>query len=162
MLVGLIKLGTKSSFTLPGISPPHGQIINALLNFPFEPFVDLWFPENSTAYLDTLSSIFEGLMLHLVPLGQEPLEETVFGGSIDELIIPIVLVLTKMAGHPLAQTIMKAKFMPNDIDRTKPLVELASVTGALVRSMSSIRLHQTKDLICELLVKILKGDCNSY
>ena len=162
MLKSLISLGIKSPVSLPGITPPHGQIINVLLNIPFDPFVDMWFPNNSIEYLDKLLLLFESLIQHLVPVGKEPMGETVFNSSIDELVIPITLVLTKMAGYPLSQERMKSRLMPMELERTKPLTELNSITGALVRAMSSIRLHQIKDIICDLLVKILSNDCNIF
>ena len=158
----IVKLGVKSRATTPQIEPPFNQIINNLLNFPVEEFVEIWLPNQSTDFLDQLTFIFDGLIKYLAPSGKEPLEEAVFGCSIDELVLPITMALTKMASNPIAKARMRTKFLPVNIDRAKPLNEGESITASFVRAMTSIRLYQIKDAICDLLIKLLDDDRNLF
>lgn len=141
------------------MSSPHIHGINALMNNPcFDS--SLWFPEGDYRILEVLLNIFEDSITRICPgVGQGP-EDKIFGSAVDQSLIPISILLKKLTFTDEARQIMRQRLMPADIDRTKHINEGPSVTAALIRSIADIRLSQTRDFICELMISLCEENSN--
>ena len=154
-----IHICLKSPLGSPKLGSPHLHAVNTLMNIPcLNP--DIWFPRNDYTFLNQLLDIFEESFKIMAPEKDSdvPDEEEIFGSSPDQALIPICLLLKKLTIIPDARKIIKDRLLPSNIDRTKPLTEGPLLTAVLIRAMASVRLHQTKDFMCDLLVSCFEDN----
>jgi hypothetical protein len=154
----MVRLFVDTPLSTPSLSGHHSHVINALLNFPMHSLVHLWFPENDYRLLDKLMAVFEDTFQFLMPEGDEPTDDEVFGSPVDEVCLPLILVLKKVAENPDCQKKMREQWLPANINRKQALTKGKSITACLIRSMSSIRFMQTRDLLCEMLLSLFNND----
>jgi Guanine nucleotide exchange factor synembryn len=154
-----IQICLTSPLGHPKLAPPHLHAVNTLMNIPcVNP--DIWFPQNDFAFLGQLLQIFEESFKIMAPEkdSDAPDEEEIFGSTPDQALIPICLLLKKLTIIPDARKKIKDRILPSNIDRTKPLSEGPMLTAALFRAMTSVRLHQTKDFMCDLMVSCFEDN----
>jgi hypothetical protein len=141
------------------MGPPHLHMINCLVNFPFDPFSHLWLPNGDLAFPKLILQILKDTVQVVAPeKGEEDLDETVFGYPIDQCLLMTLILLKKVSLNNEAREFIRNEMMPADIDRTKPLNQGPSFTAGLVRVMTSVRLLQTRDFLCDLLVSLCGGN----
>ncbi|KAI9193207.1 guanine nucleotide exchange factor [Polychytrium aggregatum] len=167
---GILKLfrATPISTTQP-LAPPHNHIVHALMNYPVreEPWSREWFPvsaeTNKTDYeaVVKLMDLLERMVtVAIPPRGRDDYDFDdgaleLQGNKLDDVLPPVILVLTSVAkeNHG-ARKLMRRRLMPEDIDRSKPLDRIETVTGRLIRFMTSISLPNVKvctgEFVCEL------------
>jgi hypothetical protein len=143
----------------PAMGPPHLHAINCLVNFPFDSLTHVWLPDSEMAVPKILVKILAETVQIVAPeTGEEDLDETIFGYPVDHCLLMTLILLKKIALNSSAKEYLKNEFMPHDIDRSKPLNKGTSFTAALVRVMTSVRLLQTRDFLCDLLVTLCDGN----
>jgi hypothetical protein len=117
----------------------------------------VWFPNQDLTLVQLLLDIFEECFRAMAPEGEFH-EEEMFGSPIDQACIPLLMVMKKLAQFKPARVMMRNMIMPADIDRTRPLTEGKTLSAAVIRSLSSILLSQTRDFVCELMIDLCDGD----
>jgi Guanine nucleotide exchange factor synembryn len=135
----------------PPLSSPHSDIINTLMNIPV---IDetLYFPENSMKALEVLLEIFSKSFQFIA--SEKDIPDDVFQAPNDQALIPLCIVLKKLAANSEAKAIMKSVMVPPNIDRTRNLTIGPGLTAALVRAMTSAYLSQTRSFLGELLLSL--------
>lgn len=158
-LSAVVRVCVMTKLKTPAMSGLHQHGINTMMNLPcINP--DIWFPKDDYSILNVLLDIFDESFRALsIPNDDHSIdEENIYGTTMDQALIPLCILLKKLTIIPEARERIKKRIMPVDIDRTKHLNEGKSLTAALIRSMTSIRLNQTKDFMCELMVACCEGN----
>ncbi|KAJ3278543.1 hypothetical protein HK104_002245 [Borealophlyctis nickersoniae] len=125
---------------LPSLAlvPPVSHAIHTLMNFPVAPWRELWFPGGDyaivTRLVDILTAALASAYGGLSPKARDdspnkkPL--VLAGVPLDDALSPLLLVMGSVAkGDQRAREMMKAKLMPDDIDRSKALTEATILTN---------------------------------
>lgn len=109
--------------------------------------------------------IFDVTTAHYVP--NDPDDSSVRqlckqeGVSLDELLPPLVVLLTRLAdGNTAARLRMKEWLLPADLDRTVQLEQREDLLGRCLRLMSSVYFPRCKDIVGELLFVICESDAS--
>jgi hypothetical protein len=141
------------------MSASHSSAINALVNFPFDPLVDIWFPNGELTLVHVLIDILKDSLYLVVPENNDDkIEDNMFGYPIDQCLLMLLMLLKKLSIEEKAKQFIKEQMMPANIDRSKPLTIGPSFTAGLVRVMNSIHLSQTRDFLCDLMVTLCDGN----
>ncbi|KAJ3274996.1 hypothetical protein HDV01_001502 [Terramyces sp. JEL0728] len=147
----------------PPMSPPHIHAINALMNFPAKPLKSIWLPSNSLSMVELLVKILHSSVKSLSPDNNPDFcEDTAFGGPADQAIIPLLILLKKLAGIDEAKQYLLGKIMPKNLDRTKPLTKGTFLPNCLIRCLTAVHLLNTRDFICELMITLCDNDSDQF
>ncbi len=151
LLKGVIQLMVTIPLGTPAMSPPHIHAINTLMNIPVLD-TDVWFPNQDYSILKILLDVFEESIKTMAPRksSDEP-DETLYGSPIDQVLIPLCLLLKKLTIIPPARLIIKKRLLPNNLDRTRFLNEGPHVTAAMIRAMTNVSLTQTRDFLGDVV-----------
>ncbi|KAJ3216366.1 hypothetical protein HK099_005902 [Clydaea vesicula] len=136
---------------------PHSFAINALMNFPLinkEWKRKYWFPNDNFEFIEVLLKIFETTILKSFPT-YEDIEEVSYvspGISVDDAITPLMILLCNICKwDSRAKKIVKAKIMPPNIDRSKPLDKQNTLPSRLIAFMTSSSQANLKTTGSELM-----------
>ena len=156
-LSSIISVFVESSLSSPPLLSPHGHIINTMMNIPVvDPTV--WFPEGDYKFLDILLDIFEQSFKDVAPEGDGKCPDVYCDSQVDQALIPMCVLLQKLTVIPEALKKIKCRLLPANINRKKNLGEGTHLTAALIRTMTSVHLSQTRDFMCELMLACFDGD----
>ncbi|KAF9149801.1 hypothetical protein BGX20_005898 [Mortierella sp. AD010] len=152
-----IPLPTPSS-----LKPPHSNAINVLLNFPIPSSTHLITRSQQEALLDVLTKILDETLKNSLNTDEEASADRLGLDSVaelDEVIPPLVIVLTNIASAGgEGRVALKAKLLPDDIDRSEPLEKGDSFTSRLIRRVTSIRFLHVRETVCQLLFVLCNED----
>ena len=159
-LTSIIQIFLETKLNSPPLLSPHSHIINTMMNIPIvDPLV--WFPNDDYTLLDNLLQIFEKSFKDIAPEGEgKSLVGTYCDSPVDQALIPLCVLLKKLALVPEVLARIKKRLVPPSIDRTKNLAEGSHLTAALIRTMTSITLYQTRDILGELILVCFDGNSN--
>lgn len=136
------------------LSPPHNHAIHCLINFPFDSLVETWFPSDDMTFLNQLLLIFHHTISVIAPDNETNAEEELFDCDNDECLIPLILLMKKLAGYQKAKKRMRDLLMPNNINRAVSLLKGKRTIHAMIRAMNSSVLNNTRDFLCEFMVTL--------
>lgn len=163
LLAELVHVSLSTPLGDPPMSAPHVHVINALMNFPAKPLKTVWMPNNSLAMIELLVEILHSSVKVMSPDNNpEYCEDTVFGAPADQAIIPLLILLKKLAGIDDFKQYMLEKIMPKSLDRTKTLTKGTALPNCLIRCLTAVHLLNTRDFICELMITLCDNDSNFY
>ncbi|KAF8953805.1 hypothetical protein BGZ52_002470 [Haplosporangium bisporale] len=81
------------------------------------------------------------------------------GTELDEIVPPLVIVLTNIASAGgEAKAALKARLLPDDVDRSQPLEKGNTFSARLIRRMTSIRFPQIRETVSQLLYIVCDED----
>ncbi|KAF9201346.1 hypothetical protein BGZ49_008394 [Haplosporangium sp. Z 27] len=135
------------------LEPPHSHAIHVLLNFPISSSALLISRSQQAALLEVLTRILDDTLKHSLNSDEEASTAGLSNGTeLDEIVPPLVIVLTNIASAGgEGRAVLKAKLLPDDIDRSNPLEKGDSFTARLVRRMTSIRFTHIRETVSQLL-----------
>ncbi|KAG0240584.1 guanine nucleotide exchange factor [Mortierella sp. GBAus27b] len=142
------------------LEPPHSHAIHVLLNYPVSTSALLVTRSQQATLLDVLTKILDETLMHSLNTDEEASTDGLSNGTdLDEIVPPLVIVLTNIAGAgPEAKAALKARMLPDDVDRSKPLDKGNSFSARLIRRMTSIRFPRIQETVCQLLFVICDED----
>ncbi|KAG9285153.1 hypothetical protein G9A89_004368 [Geosiphon pyriformis] len=146
------------------LAPPHSHAIHALLNFPVEPYKSMWFPpeKNDEQYI-LLDFLIETLdsMIYLADKSESdevPEPESNKSVDFDEVITPLAALLKKLAEDGTVKLKLRSRLLPDNIDRSKPLVKGQTLNARLIRLLTSVMYPNLRDSVSELLYILCDED----
>jgi len=80
------------------------------------------------------------------------------GVNIDELVTPLLALVTRIAEEPGARAVLKEWILPAQLSRDIPLETRGDTLGRCIRLLSSVYFHRLKDTIGEMLFTICNSD----
>ncbi|KAF9343835.1 hypothetical protein BGX26_005149, partial [Mortierella sp. AD094] len=142
------------------LEPPHSHAIHVLLNFPISSSTLLITRSQQAALLDVLTNILDDTLKNSLNSDEEASTDGLSNGTeLDEAVPPLVIVLTNIASAGgEGRAALKAKLLPDDIDRSRPLERGDSFTSRLVRRMTSIRFLHIRETVSQLLFVLCDED----
>ncbi|KAF9921922.1 hypothetical protein FBU30_008014 [Linnemannia zychae] len=142
------------------LEPPHSHAIHVLLNFPISASALLVTRSQQAMLLNVLLQILDDTLKHSLNTDEEASTEGMSNGTeLDEIVPPLVIVLTNIASSGReARKVMKARLLPDDVDRSKPLDKGDSFSARLIRRMTSARFPQIKETVSQLLFVVCNED----
>ncbi|GJJ78155.1 hypothetical protein EMPS_10514 [Entomortierella parvispora] len=136
------------------LSPPHSHAIHVLLNFPISVSALLVTRSQQALLLSVLIQMLDDTLKYLLNTDEET-DGLSNGADLDEIVPPLVLVLTNIASSGgEGKVALKARLLPDDVDRSQPLEKGNSFSARLIRRMTSIRFPQIRETISQLLYVI--------
>ncbi|KAF8956492.1 hypothetical protein BGZ46_002372 [Entomortierella lignicola] len=146
------------------LEPPHSHAIHVLLNFPISSSALLISRSQQAALLEVLTRILDDTLKHSLNSDEEASTAGLSNGTeLDEIVPPLVIVLTNIASAGgEGRAVLKAKLLPDDIDRSKPLEKGDSFTARLVRRMTSIRFTHIRETVSQLLFVLFDENPDTF
>ncbi|KAF9949548.1 hypothetical protein BGZ65_007233, partial [Modicella reniformis] len=135
------------------LEPPHSHAIHVLLNFPISTSALLVTRSQQAALLNVLTNILDVTLKHSLNTDEEASTDGLSNGTdLDEILPPLILVLTNIAAVGAeAKAALKARLLPDDVDRSRPLDKGDSFSARLIRRMTSVRFPQIRETVSQLL-----------
>ncbi|KAF9362776.1 hypothetical protein BGX34_005503 [Mortierella sp. NVP85] len=142
------------------LEPPHSHAIHVLMNYPISTAALLVTRSQQAALLDVLTQILDDTLQHSLNTDDEASTDGLSNGTeLDEIVPPLVIVLTNIASAgPEAKAALKARLLPDDVDRSKPLDKGDSFSARLIRRMTSVRFPQIRETVSQLLFVVCDED----
>ncbi|KAK3844979.1 MAG: guanine nucleotide exchange factor [Linnemannia gamsii] len=142
------------------LEPPHSHAIHVLLNFPISASALLVTRSQQATLLSVLLQILDDTLKHCLNTDDEASTEGMSNGTeLDEIVPPLVIVLTNIASAGgEARKAMKARLLPDDVDRSRPLEKGDSFSARLIRRLTSARFPQIKETVGQLLFVVCNED----
>ncbi|KAF9428265.1 hypothetical protein BGZ94_002936 [Podila epigama] len=142
------------------LEPPHSHAIHVLLNFPISTSALLVTRSQQASLLNVLVQILDDTLKHSLNTDEEASTNGLSNGTeLDETVPPLVIVLTNIASAGgEAKAALKAKLLPEDIDRSQPLEKGDSFSARLIRRMTSVRFPQIRETVSQLLYIVCDED----
>ncbi|KAG0315901.1 hypothetical protein BGZ99_007174 [Dissophora globulifera] len=142
------------------LQPPHSHAIHVLLNFPISTSALLVTRSQQAILLDVLTQILNDTLKHSLNTDDEASTDGLSNGTeLDEIVPPLVIVLTNIASAGgEGRAALKAKLLPDDVDRSKPLEKGDSFSARLIRRMTSMRYSRIRETVSQLLFVVCNED----
>ncbi|KAF9131059.1 hypothetical protein BGW39_002320 [Mortierella sp. 14UC] len=142
------------------LEPPHSHAIHVLLNFPISASALLVTRSQQATLLSVLLQILDDTLKHSLNTDDEASTDGMSNGTeLDEIVPPLVIVLTNIASAGgEARKAMKARLLPDDVDRSRPLEKGDSFSARLIRRLTSARFPQIKETVGQLLFVVCNED----
>ncbi|KAG9322573.1 hypothetical protein KVV02_001366 [Mortierella alpina] len=142
------------------LEPPHSHAIHVLLNFPISTSALLVTRSQQATLLSVLLQILDDTLRHSLNTDEEASTDGLSNGTeLDEIVPPLVLVLTNIASAGgEGRAALKARMLPEDVDRTKPLDKGNTFSARLIRRMTSMRFPQIRETVSQLLFVLCDED----
>ncbi|KAF9156495.1 hypothetical protein BG015_004707 [Linnemannia schmuckeri] len=142
------------------LEPPHSHAIHVLLNFPISASALLVTRSQKATLLSVLLQILDDTLKHSLNTDDEASTDGMSNGTeLDEIVPPLVIVLTNIASAGgEGRKAMKARLLPDDVDRSRPLEKGDTFSARLIRRMTSARFPQIKDTVSQLLFVVCNED----
>jgi hypothetical protein len=80
------------------------------------------------------------------------------GVNIDELVTPLLALVTRIAEEPSARAVLKEWILPAQLNRDTPLEVREDTLGRCIRLLSSVYFHRMKDTVGEMLFTVCNSD----
>ncbi|KAG0328521.1 hypothetical protein BG000_000444 [Podila horticola] len=151
--------------TIPPSTPnplelPHSHAIHVLLNFPISTSALLVTRSQQASLLTVLMQILDDTLRYSLNSDEEASTDGLSNGTeLDEIVPPLVIVLTNIASAGgEAKAALKARLLPDDVDRSQPLEKGNTFSARLIRRMTSIRFPQIRETVCNLLYVVCDED----
>ncbi|KAJ3321459.1 hypothetical protein HDV06_004128 [Boothiomyces sp. JEL0866] len=163
LLSEIVDISISTPLGDPPMSAPHLHAINALMNFPVKPLKSAWLPDQSFSMIELLVNILHSSVKELSPDNNpDYCEDTAFGAPSDQAIIPLLILLKKLAGIEEVKQYLLGKIMPKNLDRTKSLTKGTGLPNCLIRCLTAVHLLNTRDFICELMITLCDNDSDQF
>ncbi|KAG0285208.1 hypothetical protein BGZ96_010478 [Linnemannia gamsii] len=142
------------------LEPPHSHAIHVLLNFPISASALLVTRSQQATLLSVLLQILDDTLKHSLNTDEEASTDGMSNGTeLDEIVPPLVIVLTNIASAGgEGRKAMKARLLPDDVDRSRPLEKGDTFSARLIRRMTSARFPQIKETVSQLLFVVCNED----
>ncbi|KAG0199859.1 hypothetical protein BGX28_006927 [Mortierella sp. GBA30] len=142
------------------LEPPHAHAIHVLLNFPISSSALLVTRSQQATLLGVLLQILDDTLRHSLNTDEEASTDGLSNGTeLDEIVPPLIIVLTNIASAGgEGRAALKARMLPDDVDRTKPLDKGDSFSARLIRRMTSMRFPQIRETVNQLLFVVCDED----
>ncbi|KAI7823208.1 guanine nucleotide exchange factor [Gamsiella multidivaricata] len=142
------------------LQPPHSHAIHVLLNFPISTSALLVTRSQQAELLNVLTQILDDTLKHSLNTDEEVSTDGLSNGTeLDEIVPPLIIVLTNIASAGgEGKAFLKARLLPDDVDRSKPLEKGDSFSARLIRRMTSLRFPQIRETISQLLFVVCNED----
>ncbi|KAG0023244.1 hypothetical protein BGZ82_010799 [Podila clonocystis] len=142
------------------LEPPHSHAIHVLLNFPISTSALLVTRSQQASLLTVLMQILDDTLRYSLNTDEEASTDGMSNGTeLDEIVPPLVIVLTNIASAGgEAKAALKARLLPDDVDRSQPLEKGNTFSARLIRRMTSIRFPQIRETVCNLLYVVCDED----
>ncbi|KAF9932724.1 hypothetical protein BGZ67_004600 [Mortierella alpina] len=142
------------------LEPPHSHAIHVLLNFPISTSALLVTRSQQATLLSVLLQILDDTLRHSLNTDEEASNDGLSNGTeLDEIVPPLVLVLTNIASAGgEGRAALKARMLPEDVDRTNPLDKGNTFSARLIRRMTSMRFPQIRETVSQLLFVVCDED----
>ncbi|OAQ23849.1 hypothetical protein K457DRAFT_1837006 [Linnemannia elongata AG-77] len=142
------------------LEPPHSHAIHVLLNFPISASALLVTRSQQATLLSVLLQILDDTLKHSLNTDDEASTDGMSNGTeLDEIVPPLVIVLTNIASAGgEGRKAMKARLLPDDVDRSRPLEKGDTFSARLIRRMTSARFPQIKETVSQLLFVVCNED----
>lgn len=142
------------------LEPPHSHAIHVLLNFPISASALLVTRSQQATLLSVLLQILDDTLKHCLNTDDEASTDGMSNGTeLDEIVPPLVIVLTNIASAGgEGRKAMKARLLPDDVDRSRPLEKGDTFSARLIRRMTSARFPQIKETVSQLLFVVCNED----
>ncbi|KAF9097346.1 hypothetical protein BGX29_008112 [Mortierella sp. GBA35] len=142
------------------LEPPHSHAIHVLLNFPISASALLVTRSQQATLLSVLLQTLDDTLKHSLNTDDEASTDGMSNGTeLDEIVPPLVIVLTNIASAGgEGRKAMKARLLPDDVDRSRPLEKGDSFSARLIRRMTSARFPQIKETVSQLLFVVCNED----
>ncbi|KAI1321430.1 hypothetical protein EDD11_005121 [Mortierella claussenii] len=161
LLPTIVSILTTIPLSVPNpLEPPQSHAIHVLLNFPVSICTLLITRSQQATLLDVLTRILDDTLKHSLNTDEEASTDGMSNGTeLDEIVPPLVIVLTKIASAGgEGRAFLKAKLLPDDVDRTKPLEKGDSFSSRLIRRMTSVRFSRIRETVSQLLFVVCNED----
>lgn len=142
------------------LEPPHSHAIHVLLNFPISTSALLVTRSQQASLLTVLMQILDDTLRYSLSTDEEASTDGMSNGTeLDEIVPPLVIVLTNIASAGgEAKAALKARLLPDDVDRSQPLEKGNTFSARLIRRMTSIRFPQIRETVSQLLYIVCDED----
>ncbi|KAF9574853.1 hypothetical protein EC968_005093 [Mortierella alpina] len=142
------------------LEPPHSHAIHVLLNFPISTSALLVTRSQQATLLSVLLQILDDTLRHSLNTDEEASTDGLSNGTeLDEIVPPLVIVLTNIASAGgEGRAALKARMLPEDVDRSKPLDKGNTFSARLIRRMTSMRFPQIRETVSQLLFVVCDED----
>ncbi|KAG0254067.1 hypothetical protein BG011_005987 [Mortierella polycephala] len=142
------------------LEPPHSHAIHVLLNFPISTSALLVTRSQQAELLNVLLQILDDTLKHSLNTDEEASTDGLSNGTeLDEIVPPLVIVLTNIASAGgEGKAALKARMLPDDVDRSKPLDKGNTFSARLIRRMTSMRFPQIRETVSQLLFVVCNED----
>ncbi|KAF9180601.1 hypothetical protein BGZ51_006081 [Haplosporangium sp. Z 767] len=142
------------------LEPPHSHAIHVLLNFPISTSALLVTRSQQAELLNVLLQILDDTLKHSLNTDEEASTDGLSNGTeLDEIVPPLIIVLTNIASAGgEGKAALKARMLPDDVDRSKPLDKGNTFSARLIRRMTSMRFPQIRETVSQLLFVICDED----
>ncbi|KAF9391754.1 hypothetical protein CPB97_005605 [Podila verticillata] len=142
------------------LEPPHSHAIHVLLNFPISTSALLVTRSQQASLLTVLMQILDDTLRYSLNTDEEASTDGMSNGTeLDEIVPPLVIVLTNIASAGgEAKAALKARLLPDDVDRSQPLEKGNTFSARLIRRMTSIRFPQIRETVSQLLYIVCDED----
>ncbi|KAF9973956.1 hypothetical protein BGZ73_002768 [Actinomortierella ambigua] len=146
------------------LSPPHSHAIHVLLNCPVAAASLLLTRSQQALLLQVLIQMLDDTLKYHLNTDEEASTDGLSSGTdLDESIPPLVLVLTNIASTgEEARLAMKARMLPENVDRSTPLDKGNRFSARLIRRMTSIRYPYIRETVSQLLFVLCGEDPNEF
>ncbi|KAG0250941.1 hypothetical protein DFQ27_009127 [Actinomortierella ambigua] len=146
------------------LSPPHSHAIHVLFNCPVAGAALLLTRSQQALLLQVLVQMLEDTLKYHLNTDEEASTDGLSSGTdLDESIPPLVLVLTNIASAgEEARAAMKARMLPDNVDRSAPLDKGNRFSARLIRRMTSVRYPYIRETVSNLLFVICNEDPNEF
>ncbi|OAP55098.1 hypothetical protein AYL99_10798 [Fonsecaea erecta] len=149
-VIQLFRLLICSDIPSPALQPPISLVINALANLDIDP--EMAKASEMQAATDKLMTV---------------LEKTIQQHSsteLDTVAIPLLTVLRNIneAADPRLREKMKARLLPDDMERDQPLGKSSSFASQLLRLTTSSGMLNLSEAISGLMFELSDKDANQY
>jgi hypothetical protein len=117
ILKSIIGLAKETALLSPPLQNIHEDCINAMLNIPVKPLLDVWFPANDYSIVHLVLDIFEKSVDFAFPNGSQPKHDILYlNASPDQVFLPTLLLLTKWSkDETIVKQLIKSKLLPQDL-----------------------------------------------
>ncbi|KFH66935.1 hypothetical protein MVEG_07460 [Podila verticillata NRRL 6337] len=161
LLPTIVSILTTIPPSIPNpLEPPHSHAIHVLLNFPISTSALLVTRSQQASLLTVLMQILDDTLRYSLSTDEEASTDGMSNGTeLDEIVPPLVIVLTNIASAGgEAKAALKARLLPDDVDRSQPLEKGNTFSARLIRRMTSIRFPQIRETVSQLLYIVCDED----
>ncbi|KAG0223706.1 hypothetical protein BGW42_005720 [Actinomortierella wolfii] len=146
------------------LSPPHSHAVHVLLNCPITASSLLLTRSQQALLLQVLIQMLDDTLKYHLNTDEEASTDGLSSGTdLDEILPPLVLVLTNIASAGgEARAVMKARMLPDNVDRSIPLDKGNRFSARLIRRMTSVRFPLIRKTVSQLLFVICNEDPNEF
>ncbi|KAF9577432.1 hypothetical protein BGW38_007360, partial [Lunasporangiospora selenospora] len=142
------------------LEPPHSHAIHVLLNYPVSVSALLVTRSQQESLLNVLCQILDDTLKYSLNTDDEASDAGLSNGTeLDEIVPPLVIVLTNIASTGgEARAALKARLLPDAVDRSQPLDKGGSFSARLIRRMTSARFPHIRETVSQLLFVVCNED----